>query len=203
MQDFSNVPGIYQLSQDSDSLRIRSVGRPALWVNLLIGGWLIGWTYGTIQVYCSYLGISTAVGNEQNSLGDVLGFSFFWISVFLFVLLINFAVIEIGLHSSFYEQRFGLPGMELRTNVDQNSIQDISLTRKIIDDGESNKKFNYWTLCISGNIQRKIVFFGKYTPASWRSRQLQFKIAGSSTKEEVYWLAKVLSKWSGKLLRAT
>jgi hypothetical protein len=191
----SAVPAGFRVEHAENSLRIKSIGRPAIWLNGFLILWLIGWTVATIAVYCNHFSDHIPNNVEKNSLGDVLGFTFFWVAVFVFLLLLNFAEIAIQLHDDHYEQHFGLACLRHVVRVERDSISCVSLARQEIQD-DNWKKSDFWTVFVTGVRKRKMILLGKLTFGYSTPKQKRMRVMTTSEKAEATWLTTLLSNWS-------
>lgn len=133
--------------------------------------------------------------DHVESYGYLHRYTFFWVAVFVFLLLLNFAEIEIQLHDDHYEQHFGLACLRHVVRVERDSISCVSLERQEIQD-DNWKKSDFWTILVNGERKRKMILLGKLTFGYSTSKQKRMRVMTTSEKAEATWLTTLLSNWS-------
>lgn len=197
-----DTPSHIRISQTPDSYRIRTVGRPPIWVNLFLLVWFIPWTGFTIHLYASYFGIVEPMNVKGSLLGTAVGFSFFWLMAFLIIALLNFCVMETRLCKNHLEDRFGLLGLLRKTTLDRASIESIRIVKRaafVDDSGDLNEA--RWELCIDGRIEKTLVLFGSIELKSWSPRTNHYTIESGWKVADLEWFATQLTNWSGKTIQ--
>lgn len=188
------VPAGFRVEHSADSLRIKIISRPAMWLNVFLILWLLAWTGFTIAVCYNYFSDNIQDDGEKNSLGDVLGFTFFWVAAALILLFLNFAKTEIQLYDDHYEQHIDLACFCYVTRVERDSISSMALERQEITD-DNGKNCDSWTISITGETKRKMNLFGTLTSGYSIQRQTRTRIMTTSEKKEATWLTTLLSSW--------
>ena len=131
----NRIPAGYEESKSDHQVTLRYVRWPPVLAGFILIPWLISWSIVTPVVWSSYLHDDATWSRDGHaaSLGDALGFSFFWIFGFSLFCILYIRKNEFIFEDDRFVRRNGCNLIYYETIADLGSIREIRQTARRIE----------------------------------------------------------------------
>ncbi|MFN7291047.1 MAG: hypothetical protein ACK5T6_10715 [Pirellula sp.] len=163
-------------------------------LNLFLGTWLTGWTFGCASLIRSYLTGGKMENGEPIPLWFVMAFVGPWFLVAFLLLYSNFARKCFRLTADMLHIETRLLLLKWTVSIPRGTITEI---QQIKDGGEGDDSFPSWGLKIRSSafvntLAHRLILFNNFGRTN-RMRSILARLPYDQSE----WLATILSKWSG------